>query len=172
MSEYVILVNERDEPLGLMEKIEAHEKGLLHRAFSVFVINSDGELLLQKRASHKYHSGGLWSNTCCSHPREGEVVIDAAHRRMQEEMGYDCHLEKLFTFIYKADFDNDMTEHEFDHVFVGYDNQDPTPNSDEVEDYKWMSLEDVKNDTAEHPDQYTAWFIIVFERFYQTVIAR
>lgn len=172
MSEYVILVNERDEPLGLMEKIEAHEKGLLHRAFSVFVLNSDGELLLQKRASHKYHSGGLWSNTCCSHPRDGEKVEDAAHRRMQEEMGFDCHLEKLFAFTYKAEFDNNMMEHEYDHVFVGYDNQNPVPNPDEVEDYKWMSLDDIAHDIKQNPSKYTAWFIIVFERFHQAILTR
>ena len=172
MSEHVVLVNERDQPVGLMEKMEAHRKGLLHRAFSVFVLNADGELLLQKRASSKYHSGGLWTNTCCSHPREGEDVLDAAHRRMQEEMGFDCHLEKLFTFTYRAEFDNDMIEHEFDHVFVGYDNQNPTPNPEEVEDFAWLSLPKIEQDIKDNPEKYTAWFIIVFDRFYQNILSR
>ncbi|MCC5918021.1 MAG: isopentenyl-diphosphate Delta-isomerase [Cryomorphaceae bacterium] len=170
MSEYVILVNELDEPQGLMEKMEAHRKGLLHRAFSVFILNEKGELLLQKRASSKYHSGGLWTNTCCSHPREGEDVEAAAHRRMVEEMGYDCPLQKAFTFVYKADFENNMTEHEYDHVFIGYDNQNPVPNPEEVEDYAWVDLDTIAADMESHPEKYTAWFRIVFERFRQHVL--
>ena len=134
--EYVILVNNNDQPLGAMEKMEAHEKGVLHRAFSVFVYNTEGNMLLQKRADSKYHSPGLWSNTACSHPRTGENVDDAAHRRMMEELGFDCDLEKAFTFIYKSDVGQGLIEHEFDHVYVGTSDQLPNPNPDEVGDYK------------------------------------
>ena len=170
MAEYVILVDEQDNELGLMEKIEAHEKGLLHRAFSVFILNQKNELLLQQRALHKYHSGGLWTNTCCSHPRQGESNIEAAHRRMQEEMGMDAPMEKLLDFIYKAEFDNNMTEHELDHVFIGYSEENPKINPDEVAAYKWVNLDELKNDMQANPALYTAWFKIIFEKFYISVV--
>ncbi|MEC3966024.1 isopentenyl-diphosphate Delta-isomerase [Flagellimonas halotolerans] len=164
--ENVILVNEKDEPIGLMPKMEAHEKALLHRAFSVFVMNAKGETMLQQRAKDKYHSPLLWTNTCCSHQREGESNIDAGKRRLMEEMGFTTELKELFNFVYKAPFDNGLTEHEFDHVMVGYFENEPNINPDEVADWKWMHPKDIKRDMAENPEEYTAWFKIIFERFY------
>lgn len=164
--EKVILVNEKDEPIGLMPKMEAHEKALLHRAFSVFVLNDKGEIMLQQRASHKYHSPLLWTNTCCSHQREGETNVQAGKRRLEEEMGFSVDLKELFHFIYKAPFDNGLTEHELDHVMIGYSNGDPVINPDEVESWKWMSIEDVKNDIDKNPEVYTVWFKIIFDEFY------
>ena len=167
--EKVILVNERDEPLGTMEKMEAHEKALLHRAFSVFVFNDKGETMIQQRALHKYHSPGLWTNTCCSHQREGESNLEAGKRRLREEMGFSTYLKEVFSFIYKAPFDNGLTEHEFDHVMVGKFNGTPDINPDEVASWKWMSLEDIKEDMQNDPEKYTAWFRIIFEKFYNHI---
>lgn len=167
--ENVILVNENDEQIGLMEKIEAHEKALLHRAFSVFILNDKGELMLQQRALHKYHSPGLWTNTCCSHQREGESNITAGKRRLQEEMGFVTELAEAVSFIYKAPFDNGLTEHEYDHVMTGTYNEAPVINSDEVADWKWMDVQAVKDDIGENPDEYTAWFKIIFDKFYQHI---
>jgi len=167
--ELVILVNEQDEQIGLMPKMEAHEKAVLHRAFSVFVFNDKNELLLQQRASHKYHSPNLWTNTCCSHQRDGESNLEAGKRRLQEEMGFVCELTEKTSFIYKAPFDNGLTEHELDHIMVGYYNDDPLINPDEVESFKWMTLEAVKNDIAENPGKYTEWFKIIFEKYYQFI---
>ena len=164
--EYVILVNEKDQEIGLMPKLEAHQKAVLHRAFSVFIFNSENELMLQKRASNKYHSPNLWTNTCCSHQRSGESNIQAGTRRLYEEMGFTTPLNEITSFIYKAPFDNGLTEHELDHIMVGYYNEDPVINSDEVEDWKWMKIEDVKNDISLNPDLYTAWFKIIFKNFY------
>lgn len=166
VEEKVILVNKNDEPIGLMPKMEAHEKALLHRAFSVFVLNDKGEIMLQQRASHKYHSPLLWTNTCCSHQREGETNIAAGRRRLQEEMGFDVELKELFHFIYKAPFDNGLTEHELDHVMIGNYNDEPVINPDEVEAWKWMSIEDVKKDMEINQDVYTVWFKIIFDEFY------
>lgn len=163
--EQVILVNENDEPIGSMEKIEAHEKALLHRAFSVFILNDKNEVMLQQRAASKYHSPLLWTNTCCSHQRAGETNIAAGKRRLLEEMGFQVDLKELFSFIYKAPFDNGLTEHELDHVMVGYSNQDPNINREEVEAWKWMSMEAIKHDMKDHPENYTAWFKIIFEKF-------
>ena len=164
--EHVILVNEKDQELGLMPKLEAHQKAVLHRAFSVFIFNSENELMLQQRASNKYHSPNLWTNTCCSHQRSGESNIQAGTRRLYEEMGFTTSLKEITSFIYKAPFDNGLTEHELDHIMVGYYNEDPVINSDEVEDWKWMKIEDVKNDISLNPDLYTAWFKIIFKNFY------
>ncbi|WP_228238734.1 isopentenyl-diphosphate Delta-isomerase [Allomuricauda sp. M10] len=166
VEEHVILVNESDEPIGLMPKMKAHEKALLHRAFSVFVMNDKGETMLQQRAKNKYHSPLLWTNTCCSHQRDGESNVDAGKRRLMEEMGFSTELKELFSFIYKAPFDNGLTEHEFDHVMMGTFLGEPNINPDEVADWKWMLPEDIKKDIEENPDQYTAWFKIIFERFY------
>lgn len=166
MEEHVILIDENDNPIGVMEKIEAHEKALLHRAFSVFIFNNKGELMLQQRAASKYHSPLLWTNTCCSHQREGESNIKAGKRRLYEEMGFVTELKEIFSFIYKAPFDNGLTEHELDHVMIGHFNGNPTLNKDEVENYKWVSLDDVKEDIQKNPDQYTAWFKIIFEKSY------
>ena len=167
MQEHVVVIDMNDNEIGVAEKMEAHEKGVLHRAFSVFVYNSKGELLLQQRAKDKYHSPGLWTNTCCSHQREGESNIQAGKRRLQEEMGFDCELEEMFWFIYKAGFDNGLTEHELDHVMIGYFEDDPKINKDEVESFCWMSLEDVKKDIKNNPDKYTAWFKIIFNEYDQ-----
>ena len=166
MEEQVILVNEKDEPIGLMGKMEAHEKGLLHRAFSVFVFNSKQEVLLQQRAACKYHSPNLWTNTCCSHPRAGETNQQAGERRLQEEMGLQVPLQEVFSFIYKAPFDNGLTEHEYDHVLVGYSDAQPQINPEEVASWKWLSLEAIKEDILQAPERYTAWFKIIFEEFY------
>jgi isopentenyl-diphosphate delta-isomerase len=164
--EKVILVDKNDNQVGLMPKLEAHEKGVLHRAFSIFIFNSKYELLLQKRASSKYHSGGLWTNTCCSHPREGEDTLDAANRRLDEEMGIKTSLRKVYDFIYKAELDNQLTEHEFDHVFYGVFDNDPILNKDEAEDFKWVDMETLNNDIIKNEENYTVWFKIAFEYFY------
>ncbi|MFV0564279.1 MAG: isopentenyl-diphosphate Delta-isomerase [Flavobacteriaceae bacterium] len=167
--EKVILVNKNDEQIGLMPKLEAHEKALLHRAFSVFVFNDKGELMLQQRAAHKYHSPNLWTNTCCSHQREGETNIEAGKRRLQEEMGFVVPLKEVTAFIYKAPFDNGLTEHEYDHVMVGHYNQAPNVNAEEVANWKWMPLEAVKTEILNNPEQYTEWFKIIFEKFYHHI---
>jgi isopentenyl-diphosphate delta-isomerase len=163
IKEYVILVDEQDNQVGLMEKMEAHEKGLLHRAFSVFIFNSKGEFLLQRRAISKYHSGGLWTNSCCSHPRDGESFLEAGKRRLQEEMGFVCELEKQFDFIYKSILDNELTEHELDHVMFGTYEGEINFNKDEVMDYKYVDLESLVSDMNTNPQNYTEWFKICFE---------
>ena len=160
----VILVDEHDVQTGTMEKMEVHQKALLHRAFSVFIFNDKGEMLLHKRADKKYHSGGLWTNACCSHPKPGEQISVAAAIRLQEEMGFNTELTKAFDFIYKAPFDNGLTEHEFDHVFTGTYNGDIVPNADEVSDYCFMNVEEIKNSIQSHPQKYTEWFKIAFPK--------
>ncbi|WP_456461635.1 isopentenyl-diphosphate Delta-isomerase [Lutibacter sp.] len=167
--EQVILVNEKDEQIGLMPKMEAHEKAVLHRAFSVFIFNSNNQLMLQQRAASKYHSPLLWANTCCSHQRNGESNLEAGKRRLQEEMGFVCELEEKTSFIYKAPFDNGLTEHELDHIMVGFYNQNPVINKEEVEAYKWMDVEDIKNDIISNPKIYTEWFKIIFKNFYDFI---
>ena len=167
--EEVILVNELDEPIGLMPKLEAHQKAVLHRAFSVFVLNDQNEIMLQQRAHHKYHSPLLWTNTCCSHQRNGETNIEAGSRRLFEEMGFKTDLKELFHFIYKAPFDNGLTEHELDHVMIGYYHEDPIVNPEEVEDWKWMKIEDIKTDMELNPAIYTVWFKIIFDEFYHYI---
>lgn len=167
--EKVILVNERDEEIGTMEKLEAHQKGFLHRAFSVFVFNSKGELLLQRRAKEKYHSGGLWTNTCCSHPRPGEEILEAANRRLKEEMGMACNLKPEFSFLYKVEFKNGLTEHELDHVLIGYCDDLPDPNPEEVGEWKYISLEDAQKDSEDHPEMYTEWFKIIIDKVIKLV---
>ena len=158
--EQVILVDRDDRPRGLMEKMEAHEKAELHRAFSVFVFNSKGEIMLQRRTQSKYHSPGLWTNTCCSHPREGESVEQAAHRRMREEMGFDIPLKEVFTFIYKADVGQGLTEHEFDHVLIGTFEGEPVLNPEEADEWMWMAPDDIALDMESSPEKYTVWFRI------------
>lgn len=164
--EQVILVNENDEPIGLMPKMEAHEKAALHRAFSVFILNSKNEIMLQQRAAAKYHSPLLWTNTTCSHQRAGETNLEAGNRRLMEEMGFTTELKELFSFIYKAPFDNGLTEHELDHVMIGYYNDEPKINREEAESWKWMGIEEVKADMLQHPELYTVWFKIIFDEFY------
>ena len=167
--ELVILVDETNKQIGLMPKLEAHQKAVLHRAFSVFVFNDKNELMLQQRALDKYHSPGLWTNTCCSHQRNGESNIQAGKRRLFEEMGFVTDLKESISFIYKAPFDNGLTEHEYDHVMIGYYNDKPNINKDEVADWKWMALEDVKKDLNDHPERYTVWFSIIFDKFYEHI---
>lgn len=169
MEEQVILVDKQDNPIGLMPKMEAHEKGVLHRAFSVFILNYKGELMLQQRALHKYHSPGLWTNTCCSHQRNGESNIAAGQRRLREEMGFVAELREVTSFIYKAPFDNGLTEHELDHIMIGQYNEEPNINPEEVADWKWMHVDAVRDDIHIHPEKYTAWFIIIFEQFYEKI---
>lgn len=168
--EHVILVDVNDKPIGLMEKIEAHEKALLHRAFSVFIMNSKGELMLQRRAFSKYHSPGLWTNTCCSHQRDKETSLEAGIRRLEEEMGFSVSLEEKFSFVYKTAFDNGLTEHEYDHVLLGYYEGVPVINKEEVEEWKWMDLEAVRENILITPNSYTSWFKIIFEKFYNHLV--
>ena len=158
------MVSKQDDELGLMEKLQAHETGVLHRAVSVFIFNKKGELLLQKRALSKYHGAKLWTNTCCTHPREAETNENCAHRRLKEEMGFDCDLEERFSFIYKAEVENGLIEHEFDHVFFGIYDGKINPNPAEVEDTTFTTVQAVVKDTENHPEKYTAWFRIILKK--------
>lgn len=158
----VVLVNESDHPVGTMEKMEAHRRGLLHRAFSVFIFNEEGEMLLQQRAFEKYHSAGLWTNACCSHPFPGEETSAAAHRRLFEELGFDTRLQKIFDFRYKTDFDNGLTECEFDHVFIGRYDGDINANTDEVNSTEYRSLDELELMIKDTPEKFTSWFQIAF----------
>ena len=162
--ESVVLVNQQDEILGSMEKMEAHYSGSLHRAFSIFIFNDQKELLLQQRALSKYHSGGLWTNSCCSHPRINESTLDAAKRRLVEELGITTDLNEQFSFIYRAELDHDMIEHELDHVLTGTYNEVPVFNTDEVCAVKYMSISDLETDMTTNPENYTAWFKIIFSK--------
>jgi isopentenyl-diphosphate delta-isomerase len=165
MNDKVILVDEKDNEIGTEEKLKAHQDGgKLHRAFSVFVFNDKGEMMLQKRAKSKYHFGGLWTNTCCSHPQPGETAEETAHKKLQQEMGFDTRLVEAFTFIYKAEHENGLTEHELDHVLIGIFNGEPKPNPEEADEWKWISKEDLQKDVKENPDNYTPWFKISLER--------
>jgi isopentenyl-diphosphate delta-isomerase len=164
MTEYILTVDEKDNVIGKGEKIKVHREGKLHRAFSIFVFNSKGKLLLQKRAKSKYHSGGLWTNTCCSHQRDGETLEKAVHRRLKEEMGFDCELKEVFTFTYRVKFDDGLSENEYDHVFFGKFDGKPDPNPDEVDDWKWVSLEELRKDIQKNPDDYTYWLKVSIDR--------
>lgn len=163
--EFVILVSELDEIIGEMEKQEAHIKGLLHRAFSIFIFNKKKQLLLQQRAGTKYHSPLKWTNTCCSHPRKNETYLDAAHRRLKEELGFDCHLTEKFHFIYKAEVGDGLIEHEFDRVFIGTYENEVCINVQEVHAVRWVSIEDLKNEIKNYPDNFTEWFKIIFDKY-------
>ncbi len=164
IEERVILVDECDNEIGIEGKLSAHLTGKLHRAISVFLFNEEGQVLLQQRAFSKYHSGGLWSNACCSHPRQGESNQGAAERRLFEEMGIRCELSKAFDFIYKVDLDNDLIEHEFDHVFTGVFNGEPELNPEEAASWKWIDADALRKDVASNPDNYTTWFKMILER--------
>jgi isopentenyl-diphosphate delta-isomerase len=155
--ERVILVDHNDQAIGALEKLRAHEEGRLHRAFSIFIFDADGRMLLQKRSSTKYHSGGLWSNTCCGHPRPGETTLAAALRRLKEEMSLSCELREAFTFFYKASLDNKLVEHELDHVLIGEFDGALAPDPAEVEDWRWLSLQDLRDEIRERPDDFTYW---------------
>ncbi len=167
--EYVILVDEQDHELGLMEKMQAHREGKLHRALSVFIFNSKKQLLLQKRANNKYHSAGLWTNTCCSHPRKKETTEAAAKRRLQEEMGMTCKLKYRFAFIYEAKLENDIVEHELDYVYMGVTDTIPILNPEEVSDYRYASIEEIEKDIMQHPENYTVWFKLIISRVKNTL---
>jgi isopentenyl-diphosphate delta-isomerase len=173
LEESVIIVNPEGQLIGTMDKMAAHRSGTLHRAFSIFIFNSQGQLLLQQRAFDKYHSGGLWTNTCCSHPRLNEITINAAHRRLQEEMGMECPMTELFQFSYRHDFENGLIEHEFDHVFMGVCDDVPLPNPEEVAGFQYMDIDQLLLELLEQPDKYTAWFKIcleqVLEKYYSIV---
>lgn len=164
MEERVILVDENDHEIGTQEKLTAHREGTLHRAFSLFVFNSQGRLLLHKRAANKYHSAGLWANTCCSHPRPQERVEAAVHRKLHSEMGFDCNVKEVFQFIYRVQFRNQLFEHELDHVFLGMYEGDPVPNPDEVEDWKWVDREELRKDLDANPETYAYWLRVCFDR--------
>ncbi len=167
----VILVDEKDREIGTMEKMEAHSAAVLHRAFSVFIFNSDGKMLLQQRAYSKYHSGGLWTNACCSHPLPGETTFDAASRRLLEEMGFTTSLTKAFDFLYMAPFDNGLTEHEYDHVFVGLYEGQVQINPAEVQDYCYKTMDEIRESLASSPEKYTAWFKIAFPKLEEYLAA-
>lgn len=160
----VILVDEQDVSIGTMEKMEAHAKGILHRAFSVFIFNSKGEMLLQQRALTKYHSGGLWTNSCCSHPHPGEDTLEAATRRLKEEMGFTTPIKKTFDFVYQVPFENGLTEHEFDHVFVGYYDGKIEPDKSEVCNFVYEPMQKIRKRMADHPEFFTVWFHIAFPK--------
>lgn len=161
----MVLVDRQNTEIGIMEKQEAHSKALLHRAFSIFVFNNKNELLLQQRAVDKYHSAGLWSNTCCSHPRPGEDTLAAAHRRLKEEMGFDCELSEKFSFIYKTPFENGLSEHELDFVFTGIFNGTPQLNTTEVASYRWISITELELEVQQYPEQFTIWFKIILKEY-------
>jgi isopentenyl-diphosphate Delta-isomerase len=160
----VILVDENDQEFGEKDKMQAHIDGDLHRAFSIFIFNNKGEILLQKRAAAKYHSPGLWTNTCCSHPQPNKTMEDCLNQRLKIEMGMVCEMQPWFTFKYKAEFENGLTEHEFDHVFKGFSDELPIPNPDEVADYQYFSVSDLKSDLNENPQKYTAWLKLIIDR--------
>ncbi|GMQ83231.1 MAG: isopentenyl-diphosphate Delta-isomerase [Rhodothermia bacterium] len=162
--EEVILVDSDDRELGSAEKLRAHQEGLLHRAFSVFIFDSDGRMLIQRRAFAKYHSGGLYTNACCSHPRPGELTIDAAHRRLREEMGFDCELDWAFSFLYEAEFENGLVESEYDHVFLGEYKGEVFPDKDEVADWRWIEPTELRRWLGEKPVEFTPWFKLSLER--------
>ncbi len=162
--ELVVLVDEDDRVIGTEGKMAAHIAGKLHRAVSVFVFNTDGKLLLQQRAASKYHSAGLWSNTCCGHPRPEEETDHAAHRRLQDEMGFDCPLQRGFAFVYKRQLDGGLVEHEYDHVFVGHHDDAPSLTPAEVADWRWVGADELLTDLKENPDRYTAWFGLALEK--------
>jgi isopentenyl-diphosphate Delta-isomerase len=164
MDQHVILVNQNDEILGIKEKLIAHKEGLLHRAFSIIVFNDYKELLLQRRALSKYHSAGLWTNTCCSHPNPEENIEDSIHKRLSFEMGFDCNLYFGFSFLYKIKFKNGLTENEFDHVYYGFYNDLPQINYNEVMDFRWASIDALKKEVAESPQNFTAWFPLILEK--------
>jgi|ERR1041384_1817785 isopentenyl-diphosphate Delta-isomerase len=167
--ERVVLVNEQDDVIGTEDKTKAHIRGVLHRAFSVFVLNTTGQLLLQQRAITKYHSRGLWSNTCCGHPRPGETIEGASRRRLREEMGFDSDLNELFHFVYRTELEDGLIEHEYDHVLLGSFEGTPKPNPNEVAEWKWADLTTLRTDLKAHPEEYTYWFRISFDRFVQMI---
>lgn len=172
--ERVILVDENDIEIGLADKLDAHRRAALHRAFSIFIFNDKKELLLQQRAAVKYHAANLWANTCCGHPRSGEILGDAAHRRLREELGFDCELKESFSFIYKVKLDNDLWEHEFLHVFIGIrndENGEVSPNPEEVRNIRWTDVATVRQELKESPEIFAAWFPLSFEKAVESFVS-
>ncbi len=167
----VILVDDKDHPIGTMEKLEAHQKGALHRAFSIFLFNDNKELLLQKRASDKYHSANLWTNTCCSHPAPGEHITTSAQNRLVDEMGITTSLRSLFSFTYKTEFEDGLIEHELDHVLIGNFNSTPLPNPTEVSDWRYASLKEISADIKQNPEAYTFWFKEIYKRVFKYILS-
>jgi isopentenyl-diphosphate delta-isomerase len=166
----VVLVDTEDNVIGVMDKMEAHLKGHLHRAFSIFIFNSKGEMLLQQRAAGKYHGGSLWTNACCSHPLPGEEIVSAAHERLIFEMGLECELSKIFSFIYHAKVENELIEHEYDHILVGITDQVPNFNPDEVQDYRWVSISDLEMEIQQNPDRFTVWFRKIMDQYISALV--
>ena len=164
LEDKVIIVDRNDKEIGIGEIMKTHQEGKLHRGFSVFIVNSKYEMLLQKRAGTKYHSGGLWTNTCCSHPRPGELIEEAAHRRLREEMGFDCELKEIFSFTYRTQFSNNLFEHEYDHVLLGEADGAPTPDPEEVCDWEWRDIEELGKSIKDNPEVYTYWFKACFDK--------
>lgn len=172
MAEYIIAVDEFDKEMGSIEKMEAHHKGILHRAFSILVFNSKNQLLLQKRSIKKYHSPGLWTNTCCSHPKFGEDLQEAIYRRIKEEMGFTCELKEIFSFVYKVEFEDNLFENEYDHVFIGKYDGEVILNKEEADDFKWVDINYIVNDIKINPEEYTFWFKILISRIEDKDILR
>lgn len=172
MRKEVILVDENDIEIGREEKMQAHIDGKLHRAFSIFIVNSKDEILLQKRAKNKYHSAGLWTNTCCSHPEPGEDLNEVIYKRLMEEMGFHCDLKWAFSYLYRAEFENGLTEHEFDHVYIGIFEGVPQPNASEVEDWRWINIEELRQNIKDNYHEYTYWFRQMYDQFYQNYRSR
>jgi len=170
--EQVILVDAKDQPIGTMEKLQAHQQGKLHRCFSILIFNQAGEILLQQRAFGKYHTPGLWTNTCCSHQRPNEETLIAAHRRLVEEMGFDCVLHEVYEFVYKVPFENGLWEHEFDHVLIGRYDGKVSPNPEEVNAYRWVSMNELKQNMKDNPRHYTPWFHIILDEHYDRINAK
>ena len=170
MTEYLILVDNKDQEIGQMEKLEAHQKGLLHRAFSIFLFNSKGEMLIHKRALNKYHSPGLWTNACCSHPKPNETTLQAATRRLEEEMGMATDMKELSSFIYHHEFSNGLIEHELDHIIIGHTDQKPVINTSEVDSYKYVGLTDLEESIQNNPDDYTVWFKLAYPKLKEHLI--
>lgn len=164
----VVLVDQHDNPLGEMDKLEAHQKGILHRAFSIFLFNTDGEMLIHQRAANKYHGGGLWTNACCSHPQWNEDIVDSASERLQFEMGMYGNFKKAFSFIYHSPVENGLIEHEFDHILIGHSNVQPNPHPDEVQDYKWMNQFELQKSIQQQPEDYTFWFKEAIKEVWQS----
>ncbi|MBN2367502.1 isopentenyl-diphosphate Delta-isomerase [Candidatus Woesearchaeota archaeon] len=164
----VILVDKNDKEIGISEKLSVHKSGKLHRAFSIFVFNSKKELMLQKRSLKKYHSPDLWTNTCCSHPQPGKELIQEAEKRLEEEMGFSCRLEEKFSFIYKAEL-GELTEHEYDHVLFGRYDSEPNPNPEEVSDWRWVSMDELKKEISEIPDKFTEWLKLCIDRVIEEI---
>jgi isopentenyl-diphosphate Delta-isomerase len=170
--DHVIVVDINDHPISKMEKMEAHLTGTLHRAFSVFIFNRKGQMLLQKRAAEKYHGAGLWTNACCSHPQWNENTLESAHNRLDYEMGLQCDLQFVYSFIYRTPVENNLIEHEYDHIFIGYTDDVPFPNPNEVEEYKWIDLPELEHLIKKDPEEYTYWFKMILPKISEIVDAR